>query len=180
MSRVGDAAKQAGAQAQDAASSAASHASDRAMRVADRQLRMGADIVGDVADAVRAAAERLDGSEPQIAQLAWGAAERIEDFSDTIRNQSAEELWQASADLARRRPAVVFGATAALGFLLVRFLHPGYGRSRSGGGGRQFERDDDSGEWNRQGGSGSGGYEPSSARSPSGPGGPHGGTAHGI
>jgi ElaB/YqjD/DUF883 family membrane-anchored ribosome-binding protein len=137
VSRVGKAAREAGAEAQEAASSLGSRASREARNLADRQLSMGVEIVSDVADAVRTAAERLDRNEPQIAYLAHEAANRLDDFSNAIRSQSAEELWQASTEFARRRPAAVFGATAALGFLLVRLLHPGTVRPWTGGHGEQ-------------------------------------------
>lgn len=153
-SRIGESAKQAGAQAQDAAESLGSRANEQARRLADRQLTMGADVIADVAEAVRAAAERLDRNEPQIAQLARGAADRIEDFSETVRGQSAEELWQASADFGRRHPAVVFGATAGLGFLLFRLLKPGSNRNYGNG---TMRRDFD---WDRPGDERPGGYRP--------------------
>lgn len=156
-SRIGESVKQAGAQAQEAAGSLGSRASDQARRLADRQLTMGAEIIGDVADAVRSAAERLDRNEPQIAQLARGAAERIDDFSDTIRGQSAEELWHASADFARRHPAALFGATAGLGFLLFRLLKPGSGRDYGAG---TMRRDFD---WDRPGDDRPAGYRPAAA-----------------
>ena len=124
VSRVGEAARQAGAQAQDAASSVASRANKQAKKLADRQLGMGAETIDHLAEAVRAAANRLDRDEPQIAQVARSAADRIEDFSETIRGQSAEDLWHASADFARRHPAALFGATAGLGFVLFRLLRP--------------------------------------------------------
>jgi ElaB/YqjD/DUF883 family membrane-anchored ribosome-binding protein len=140
-SRVGKAVREAGAQTQEAVSSLGSRANWEARRLADRQLSMGAEIVGDLADAVRTAAERLGRNEPQIAHLARKAADKLDDFSDAIGSQSAEELWQASTDFARRRPAAVFGATAALGFLLVRLLHPGAVRSwNSGDGDKRAER----------------------------------------
>jgi hypothetical protein len=73
-----------------------------------------------MADSVRSAADSLDERVPQLAQLARGTADRIEDFSESIRDQSAAELFQSAADFARRRPSVLFGATAAIGFLLYR------------------------------------------------------------
>lgn len=149
--QVGESAKQAGAKAQRAAGSLGSRTNEQARRLADRQLSMGAEIIGDVADAVRTAAERLDRNEPQIAQLARGAADRIEDFSDTIRGQSAEELWHASADFARRRPAMLFGATAGLGFLLFRLLKTGSSRN-FGDGTTQRDFDWDRPDYDRPGG----------------------------
>jgi ElaB/YqjD/DUF883 family membrane-anchored ribosome-binding protein len=160
QSRVGKAVREAGAQAQEAVSSLGSRANSEARRLADRQLSMGAEIVGDVADAVRTAAERLERNEPQIAHLARKAADKLDDFSDAIGSQSAEELWQASTDFARRRPAAVFGATAALGFLLVRLLHPGTVRSGNSGDGEQGAEQHGDQNLQEPGGIGPSGYAP--------------------
>jgi hypothetical protein len=124
-SQIGDAAQAAGRQAKHAASSIASQANEEVRRLADRQVSVGADFVGQVAESVRSAAGSFDQNVPQLADLARGAAERLEDLSETIRDRSAAELLYATADFARRRPALVFGATALGGFLLFRLLSTG-------------------------------------------------------
>jgi ElaB/YqjD/DUF883 family membrane-anchored ribosome-binding protein len=123
MSQIGEAAQEAGRQARDAASALASQATDQVQQVVQRQVRGAADVVAEVADSVRVAARRLEETMPQAAFVARTAARRIEDFSETVREQSPRELLQAGSEFARRRPVVVFGATAAMGFLMFRLLN---------------------------------------------------------
>jgi hypothetical protein len=124
-SQMGEAARHAGRQARETASSFASQANEQVIRLADQQVSVGANLVSDVAGSVRAAADALDQNVPQLAQLARSAADRIEGVSESIRDQSAAEIFQATAELARRRPALVFGAAAAVGFLTFRLLTAG-------------------------------------------------------
>jgi ElaB/YqjD/DUF883 family membrane-anchored ribosome-binding protein len=123
MTQIGEAAQEAGRQARDAASALASKATDQVEEVVQRQVRGVADLVAEVADSVRVAARRLEETMPQAAFVARTAARRIEDFSETVREQSPRELLEAGSEFARRRPAIVFGATAAMGFLMFRLLN---------------------------------------------------------
>jgi len=141
-SQIGEAAQAAGRQAKDVASSIVSQASEEVTKLADRQVSVGADFVGHVAESVRSAAGSFDENVPQLADLARGAAERLEDLSETIRERSATDLLHATADFARRRPALVFGATALGGFLLFRLLSAGTDQDFAGEG-DEFEEDFD-------------------------------------
>jgi len=116
------AAERAAKQAISAAGSLSALAGEEVKRVADRQVAVGADIIQNVADAIRTAADNLDESVPQLGGLARGAADRIGDFSETIREQSITDLARTASDFARRRPAILLGAAAAAGFILYRIL----------------------------------------------------------
>lgn len=122
MSAISDAAQQAMGEAKKSASSLASAATDRAKDAAQQRISGGADLLGHLAAAVRAAARDLDPNAPQLAGFAREAAGRIDDFSHEIRDKSVEELIATSSDFARRQPAVLFGAAAACGFLLFRMI----------------------------------------------------------
>jgi ElaB/YqjD/DUF883 family membrane-anchored ribosome-binding protein len=122
LSKVSEATQQAGRQARDAATSLASEANEKVKGLMNQQVGAGADLVSHVAQSVRSAADNLDQNIPQLAGLVRGAADRIEEFSEDIRHQSVEQLFQTASDFARRRPAMVFGAAAACGFLLFRLL----------------------------------------------------------
>lgn len=122
MSQVGEVAQEAGRSALDAASALASQATDQVERVVQRQIRGGADVVAELADAVRAAGRRLDENMPGAALMARNAARRIDDFSETVRGQSMTEMLEATAGFARRRPALVFGVTALIGFATLRLM----------------------------------------------------------
>jgi hypothetical protein len=88
----------------------------------NQQVASGADLVGHVADSVRSAADNLDHSAPQIANLVRGAAERVEEFSDDMRGKSVDELMRTASDFTRRQPALVFGLASLAGFVLLRVL----------------------------------------------------------
>jgi hypothetical protein len=122
ISKVTDAAQQAGNQAKDAAASLASDASQKAKGFLNMQVSSGSDLAGHVARSVRCAAESLDPNAPQLASLARGAAERVEQFSRDIRVQTVEDLVRTASDLTRRQPALIFGLASLAGFLAFRVL----------------------------------------------------------
>jgi ElaB/YqjD/DUF883 family membrane-anchored ribosome-binding protein len=122
LSKVTDAAQQAGRQAKDTATSLASEANEKIKGLMNEQVGAGADVIGHVAQSVRSAADDLDRNVPQLAGLVRGVADRMDEFSDGIRDQSAGELFEKATEFARRRPEVLFGVAAASGFLLFRLL----------------------------------------------------------
>ena len=122
MARVSDVAQQAMGEAKKSASSLASAATERAKDAVQERISGGADLLGHVAASVRAAARELEPDAPQLAGFAHEAAERIEDFSQDIREKTVGELLETSSEFARRQPAVLFGAAAACGFLLFRMI----------------------------------------------------------
>jgi hypothetical protein len=122
ISKVTDAAQQASSQAKDAAASLASDAGQKAKGFLNMQVSSGSDLAGHVAQSVRCAADSLDPNAPQLASLARGAAERVEQFSRDIRGQTVEDLVRTASDLTRRQPALVFGLASLAGFLAFRVL----------------------------------------------------------
>jgi len=140
-SRLGETASAAARQAKNAASSIASDANDKIQELLDVQVQKGAELIDDVAASIRSAANTLDRSSPQLADLARGAADLVGNFSGTVRDQSAGELIRGGADFARRQPAIVFGVATLLGFGLYRLFsvsmdeQPVRTRTRAGGNG---------------------------------------------
>jgi hypothetical protein len=122
ISKVTDAAQQAGSQAKDAAASLASDAGQKAKGFLNMQVASGSDLAGHVARSVRSAADSLDPNAPQLASLARGAAERVEQFSRDIRGQTVEDLVRTASEFTRRQPALVFGLASLAGFLAFRVL----------------------------------------------------------
>jgi ElaB/YqjD/DUF883 family membrane-anchored ribosome-binding protein len=123
VSKITDAAHQAVDEAKRSTSSFASDANEKVRGILDQQVAAGADIVSQVAESARIAAQNLDQNIPQLANLVRDASERIEEFSREIRSQSASELADTISQFARRRPAVVFGMAAACGFVAFRLLN---------------------------------------------------------
>jgi hypothetical protein len=121
-SKVADVAQEAGSQAKEAAASLASDASQKAKGFLNMQVASGSDLAGHVARSVRSAADSLDPNAPQLASLARGAAERVEQFSRDIRGQTVEDLVRTASEFTRRQPALVFGLASLAGFLAFRVL----------------------------------------------------------
>jgi ElaB/YqjD/DUF883 family membrane-anchored ribosome-binding protein len=119
-SKVANVAQQAGSQAKQAASSLASDASQKAKGFLNTQVTAGADLVGHVVESARAAADSLDPNAPQLAHLVREAAERAENFSRELHDQTVEDLVRRASDFTRRQPALVFGLASLAGFLAFR------------------------------------------------------------
>src|ERR1700716_3308509 len=134
VSKLGDKAQEFGTQAKQAATSLASEANENIKGVLNQKVGVGADLVGHVADSVRAAADTLKQNAPQLAGLVTVAADKIDELSSSVRDKTVDELFKDASDFARRQPAVVFGAAAAVGFLLFRILKvaPSTAASQSG------------------------------------------------
>jgi ElaB/YqjD/DUF883 family membrane-anchored ribosome-binding protein len=134
MSKVTDAAQQAGAQAKQQASSLAADAKEKTKGYFNQQVSSGADLASQVAKSIECAADNLDPKAPQIAGFVRGAADRLETFSGDIRDQSVDDILRTASDYTRRQPAVVFGLASLAGFFLFRALkakpsHASDGRS---------------------------------------------------
>jgi hypothetical protein len=122
ISKVTDAAQQAGSQAKDAAASLATDAGQQVKGFLNMQVTSGSDLAGHVARSVRFAADSLTPDAPQLASFARGAAERVEQFSRDIRGQTVEDLVRTASEFTRRQPALVFGLASLAGFLAFRVL----------------------------------------------------------
>jgi len=122
VSKLAEAVQQVGSQAKETATSIASEAGEKAKGLLHHQIEAGADFVGDIARSVRAAADCLDQNAPQLAELVRGAAQQVDEFSETMRGQTVDELFETTSDFVRRNPALVFSAAAACGFMLFRII----------------------------------------------------------
>jgi ElaB/YqjD/DUF883 family membrane-anchored ribosome-binding protein len=122
VSKLADVAQAAGQQAMTTATSLASEANEKAKGVMNQQVATGADWVGHVAKATKAAADNLELNAPQLSGLVRDAARKVEQFSKNLKEQSVEELYQSASDFTRRQPAVVFGSAALFGFFISRLL----------------------------------------------------------
>jgi ElaB/YqjD/DUF883 family membrane-anchored ribosome-binding protein len=91
----------------------------------DQQVVRGARMMSNVARSARRAAEELESDAPQIAGLVRGVADRVEEYSHTLEDQSASDIYRAASDFTRRQPALVFGVAALTGFFALRTLNSG-------------------------------------------------------
>ena len=75
-------------------------------------------MVSNVARSTRRTAEELKQDAPQLAMLVRGLADRAEEYSHRLEDQSVTDIYQSASDFTRRQPAVVFGVAALAGFSL--------------------------------------------------------------
>jgi hypothetical protein len=141
-SKLSEAAQQAGSLAKEGLTSLSSQATSTVKDALNQQVNAGAELARHVAESVKRAADNLDQNAPQLAGLVRGAATKIEALSAEARNKSVDELFLDASSFARRRPALVFGAAAVVGFALFRVLKAGASNEaeRRGQDGSSFER----------------------------------------
>ena len=78
--------------------------------------------IAPVQTALRETAHQLRKQGQNSAQYVDGATDRLERFSDYLRDTDVDEIVGEVQGIARRRPALFLGGAAALGFLASRFL----------------------------------------------------------
>ena len=164
-SMLADTAQRVGDQAKETAASLASEAGQQLHGYMDQQIAAGANLAGRVAGAIRTAADELDRSSPVLGGAMRSAGDRIENLSHNIRHKTANEVVADTRDLFQRKPAMVFGVAAAMGFVAYRLLSATQASSRrphypAGAGERQhptnptFQTTESRFERGRQAGSG--------------------------
>jgi len=142
VSRAVDVAQDAATGGKQAAASLTSELREEAKGLMHQQLGAGADLTNHIAESVRTAADTLGAKSPLLAEMTRRAADRIDEFSESIRGQTAEEIFRTGSDFVRRRPALVFSAAAACGFVLFRLLKGPSERPASTRAQRRLEGDD--------------------------------------
>ncbi|HMD64464.1 MAG TPA: hypothetical protein VKF83_10895 [Stellaceae bacterium] len=89
----------------------------------EEQKRQVAERVSGVAEALRCAIHPLDRSQNRImARYVEEAADRVEDFSRTVRERHWNELVADTEEFARRQPTLFVIGAVATGFLIGRLL----------------------------------------------------------
>jgi hypothetical protein len=118
-------AQRLGDQARETASSLASEGGERLHGYLDQQVGVGADLAARVADAIKIAASELGRTSPLLGDMARGGGKKVEELSQQFRNKTADEILTDAREFVRRKPAIVFTAAAALGFVAYRVLNAG-------------------------------------------------------
>jgi hypothetical protein len=94
--------------------------SNQVQGLLDQQVVKGAKVASNVANSARRAADELETDTPQLANLVRGIADRLQDYSRNLENQSATDIYRTASDFTRRQPAVVFSLAALAGFFALR------------------------------------------------------------
>jgi hypothetical protein len=125
LRQVTETAQQAKAGAKDALTDLSSQASGSVKDLLNHQVNAGAEFASSLAHSIGCASDDLSRNAPQFAELARGAAHKMDSFAARMREKSIDDLFQEGSDFARRQPAIVFGAAAVVGFALFRMLKVG-------------------------------------------------------
>jgi len=123
--KISESAKAAASQLGSAVEGASTAATAKAREIAQQQLVAGGEIVAHIARSAHLAGDHLDREVPQLGTLVKRAAESIDDIANSMRERSVNEIMQTASDLGRRQPAILFGITAVLGFLVYRLVNEG-------------------------------------------------------
>jgi hypothetical protein len=102
------------------------------MQVADyanRRKEGAAQSVADVAMSLREATRSFD-DRPNIRAVVDTAAEGLEQFADSIRNRSFDDMIADLEEIAQRHPAATAILSVAAGFLTARFIKSTSGTRR--------------------------------------------------
>jgi ElaB/YqjD/DUF883 family membrane-anchored ribosome-binding protein len=133
LSKVGEAAQQAGSQVREKAGALAVEAGEKAKGFLGNQVEAGADFLGHIGRSATAAADTLEADAPQLADFVRGMATSVADLSNTVRGQSPEALLETASTYVRQNPALVLSAAAVCGFAVTRLLQGGtWNGSRAG------------------------------------------------
>ena len=101
-------------------------ATDRVRQFAEDGKTRASDALDEVARAVEEAAAAIeDRLGEQYGSYARRAADRVSGIATTLRERDVDDLYDDARDLVRANPLVTIGATAAIGFALVRLIRAG-------------------------------------------------------
>ena len=125
LSKVSDAAQQAGHQLKEQAGALATEAGDKAKNLLGTQVDAGADFLGHIGRSANAAADTLQTDAPQLAGFVRDMATSVTDLSETVRGKSPEALLDTASTYVRENPALVLGVAAVCGFAMTRLLRGG-------------------------------------------------------
>jgi hypothetical protein len=98
---------------------------DRAQQQAEAGKHRAADQMDRTSEAVRRAAQQMDGQQAWMAGLVERGADELGRLADTLRQNDLRSLLQGAEDLARRQPMLFAGGAFALGFAAMRATRAG-------------------------------------------------------
>ncbi|MEZ0335799.1 MAG: hypothetical protein ACAI18_17540 [Gemmatimonadales bacterium] len=98
-------------------------ARDKASSSLGDSRRQAADQIGGIASAFHSASAHLrDEEQERIAGLADSLAGQVDQVANYLRDANLDRMVRDVENLARRQPALVFGAAIAIGLIGARFL----------------------------------------------------------
>lgn len=122
---------EAGRDAGESVGHLAERATDIGIRQADRGRQQAASGIDQVAKTIRRVSTDMQIEQPQIANVALGAADQAERIAQYLRETDARQIIGNVEDVARRQPLIFLGGAFLLGVAASRFI------KAAGGGGAQ-------------------------------------------
>ena len=108
--------------AKDKARTMASDAGDKANDALEGHKAAGAEKVKGISNAIRRAADELEGELPPAATYIRRAADEIDAMTDAVQRRDVRQMLSDVQGFAKRQPAAFLGATVLGGFALMRLL----------------------------------------------------------
>ena len=128
------------ARLKDQARQTASKAGSKARSAAEEGKSKASETIKNVAASTRDAASQFEDTQAApLTSYVNSAADRIEQFGNTIDEKSVDELLDDLREMVRRSPAIAVGAATAVGFALSRFAKA-TDHGSSGGGQMRSDR----------------------------------------
>lgn len=121
---------EAGQQAGQTAGHLAERAADIGFRQADRGKEQAAEGIGQVADSIRRVSLDMEGSQPQIAEVAQTAADQAERLASYLQQTDAREILHTVENVARRQPLLFLGGAFLLGMAATRLMKAAGGQGQ--------------------------------------------------
>jgi len=113
---------EASQQAGQSASHLAERAADIGFRQADRGKEQAAEGITQVAESIRRVSLDMEGSQPQVAEVAQTAADQAERVANYLQQTDAREILHTVENVARRQPLLFLGGAFLLGMAATRLL----------------------------------------------------------
>ncbi|MFN8474843.1 MAG: hypothetical protein U0822_21820 [Anaerolineae bacterium] len=123
IDKAQEAAGPAVSQVKDSAGQMVGQVKDTAVSQIEDRKTQAADSLGDVADTLRQTSQQLQQTNAQpLAGAADMAADRVEQFSNYLRDRNVNDIVADVEDFAREQPVLFISAAFALGLVAARFL----------------------------------------------------------
>lgn len=123
--QVGKEAQQRAQQIGEQARDTANDLMGRAQQQAEAGKDQAADQIDRTSEAIRNAAQHMDGQQAWMAGLVERGADELAGLADTLRQNDLRSLLQGAEDLARRQPVLFTAGAFALGFAAMRATRAG-------------------------------------------------------
>ncbi len=123
---------EAGREAGQSVGHLAERATDLGIRQADRGRQQAANGIENVAQTIRRVSTDMQVEQPQIANVALGAADQAERIAQYLRQTDARQIIGNVEDVARRQPLIFLGGAFLLGVAASRFIKAAGGGDAQG------------------------------------------------